>query len=113
MTKKNLDGLKTYDGPNQSAKNLCTLAGVQYTYPSMKMNTHKELVKSLLIQMQDFHGASKPVVLLTDSLRLLEALAIMFEDTPIVEVVDMILDDAYERHAEVEAWREKHDKGSS
>ena len=100
MTKKNLDGLKTYDGPNQSAKNLCNLSGVQYTYPSMKMNTHKELVKSLLIQMRDLNGDSKPVVLLTDSLRLLEALAIMFEDTPIVEVVDMILDEAYARHEE-------------
>ncbi len=66
----------------------------------MKMNTHKELVKSLLIQMRDLNGSSKPVVLLTDSLRLLEALAIMFEDTPIVEVVDMILDEAYARHEE-------------
>jgi len=113
MTKKNLDGLKTYDGPNQSAKNLANLSGVTYNYPSMRMSTHKQLTKSLLFQMQDMHGNSKPVMLLTDSLRLLEALAIMFEDTPIVEVVDMILDDAYEKHAEIEAWREKHDKGSS
>ena len=100
MTKKNLDGLKTYDGPNQSAKNLCNLSGAQYTYPSMKMNTHKELVKSLIVQMRDLNGSSKPVVLLTDSLRLLEALAIMFEDTPIVEVVDMVLDQAYDMHKE-------------
>ena len=100
MTWKNLDGQKTYDGPNQSAKNLATLSGNAYTYPNMKMSTHKELIGSLLIHMKDLHGSSRPVVLLTDSLRLLEALAIMYEDTPIVEVVDMILDDAYSNYEE-------------
>ena len=100
MNKKNLDGLKNYDGPNQSAKNLANLSGATYNYPSMKMNTHKQLTKSLLFQMQDMHGNSKPVMLLTDSLRLIEALAIMFEDTPIVEVVDMLLDQAYAQYQE-------------
>jgi len=96
----NLDGLKTYDGPNQSAKNLCTVSGSHYTYPGMKISTHSQIAKSLVMQIRELHGPSKPVVLLTDSLRLLEALAIMFEDTPIVEVVDMILDQAYANHEE-------------
>tara|TARA_A100000172_G_scaffold29345_1_gene17379 strand:+ start:238 stop:579 length:342 start_codon:yes stop_codon:yes gene_type:complete len=100
ITWKSLDGLKTYDGPNQSAKNLCDLSGVQYAYPNMKMSVHTRVAQSIVLDLKQLHGDSKPVVLLTDSLRLLEALAIMFEDTPIVEVVDMILDEAYARHEE-------------
>ena len=48
--------------------------------------------------MKELHGESKPVVFLTDSLRIIEALAVLFEDTPLVEVVDMIYDMAHDMH---------------
>ena len=92
----NQDFQRTYDGPNQSARNLTTLSGKQYNHPNMRMETHREIFKSMLFHMKELHGESKPVVFLTDSLRLIEALAVLFEDTPIVEVVDMIYDMAHE-----------------
>ena len=103
MTKKNqdsLDGMKLYDGQNQSARNLLLFSGKAYNYPNMRMETHRQLVKSLLFQMQDLHGNSKPIMLLTDSFRLIEVLAIMFEDTPLIEVVDMLYDMAHAMHEE-------------
>ena len=101
MTKKNQynqDFQKTYDGPNQSARNLTTLSGKQYSHPNMRMETHREIFKSMLFHMNERHGESKPVVFLTDSLRVIEALAVLFEDTPIVEVADTLYDMAYDIH---------------
>tara|TARA_R110002012_G_scaffold76887_3_gene194428 strand:- start:170 stop:505 length:336 start_codon:yes stop_codon:yes gene_type:complete len=106
MSKKNLDGQKTYDGLNQSAKNLVlfgALSGQGYANPGMKMTTLRTMIGNMKIEMESLMGTSKPVMILTDSLRLLEALAIKYEDTPIVEVVDMILDEAYENYQEKES----------
>ena len=94
----NQDFQKTYDGPNQSARNLTTLSGKQYSHPNMRMETHRAIFKSMLLHMKELHGESKPVVFLTDSLRIIEALAVLFEDTPLVEVVDMIYDMAHDMH---------------
>ena len=67
------------------------------------MTTLRTMIGNMKIEMESLMGTSKPVMILTDSLRLLEALAIKYEDTPIVEVVDMILDEAYENYQEKES----------
>ena len=106
MTKKNQDGQKTYDGPNQSAKNIAlfgAIAGQGFGNPGMKVSTMKTMMTSIKRQLAGLAGeATKTTVILTDSVRLLEALAIKYGDTPIVEVVDMLLDEAYEAYAEKE-----------
>ena len=96
------DSQKTYDGPNQSARNLAlfgAIAGQGYANPGMRMKTMKDAMKSIKEQLENLAGESTHVTMIvSDSTRLLEALSIRYGDTPIVEVVDMLLDEAYELH---------------
>tara|TARA_R110002167_G_C12533353_1_gene639324 strand:+ start:502 stop:813 length:312 start_codon:yes stop_codon:yes gene_type:complete len=98
MTKKNLDGQKTCDGQSQGPKRL-TIYG-NHINPQMRMKTLHEIARNTRMDMQNLHGLSLVAVTLTDSVLLLEALAIKYGDTPIVEVVNMLLDEAFENYEE-------------
>lgn len=102
MIKKNQDGQNDLDGLSPSAKNLIlfgTIAGTGFENPGMQMTTASKMLKSVKLQVEDLAGRpSQSVRILVDSMRLLEALAVKYGDTPIVDVVDMILDEAYELH---------------
>ena len=100
VVKKNPDFQKTYDGPNQSARNLTTLAGMQFNYPNMEMTTHTELIKSFHKHLETMYGESKMILVLNDTVRVLEALNVLFEFNPIAEVVNGIYDLAYESSSE-------------
>ena len=94
------DGRKTYDGPNQSAGNVSlfmAVAGNGFVNPNMGTNTLKKMldhVKKSLMTLAG--GETKATLILTDSLHLLEALAIRFGDLPIAEVVDTLMTEGYE-----------------
>jgi len=107
MIKKNQDGQNDLDGLSPSAKNLIlfgTIAGAGFENPGMQMVTASKMLKSVKLQVEDLAGRpSHSVRILTDSLRLLEALAIKYGDTPIVDVVDRLIDEAYELHEEATA----------
>ena len=92
---------KISDGRSQDAKKLILEGGLGFGNPGMKISTMKTMMSSIKRQVQDLSGeATKTTVILTDSIHLLEALSIKYGDTPIVEVVDMLLDDAYETFKE-------------
>ena len=98
MTKKNLDGQKTCDGQSQARRKLVMYGS--YINPQMKIKTLHEIARNTRMDMQNLHGLSLVAVTLTDSVLLLEALAIKYGDTPIVEVVNMLLDEAFENYEE-------------
>ena len=98
MTKKNPDGLISCDGPSRVPKRL-TIYG-NHINPQMRMKTLHEIARNTRMDMQNLHGLSLVAVTLTDSVLLLEALAIKYGDTPIVEVVNMLLDEAFENYEE-------------
>ena len=102
MIKKNQQpSQKISDGRSQDAKKLILEGGLGFGNPGMKISTMKTMMSSIKRQVQDLSGeATKTTVILTDSIHLLEALSIKYGDTPIVEVVDMLLDDAYETFKE-------------
>lgn len=98
MTKKNPDGLISCDGQSQGPKKFVIYG--DYINPRMKMKTLHTITRNVRMDMQALHGVSLAVVALTDSVQLLEALAIKYGDTPIVEVVDMLLDEAHDNYEE-------------
>tara|TARA_R110000824_G_C15119302_1_gene667898 strand:+ start:213 stop:524 length:312 start_codon:yes stop_codon:yes gene_type:complete len=98
MTKKNPDGLISCDGPSRAPKKLMIYGN--HINPQMKIKTLHEIARNTRMDMQNLHGLSLVAVTLTDSVLLLEALAIKYGDTPIVEVVNMLLDEAFENYEE-------------
>lgn len=103
MTKKNLDSLRTYAGPNQSARNLVEVAGIGFTYPAMSVQTHHLLLKNMREELQSIHGRSKLTDLLADSVALIDALQIKLRDMPIAECVDRLIDEAHEEQTRKES----------
>lgn len=96
MTKKNLDGQKNCDGQSQATRKLVMYGS--YINPQMKMKTLHQIARNTRMDMHELHGMSLVVVTLTDSVQLLEALAIKYGDTPITEVASMLLDEAHDNY---------------
>ena len=112
MTKKNLDGLdglRTYDGPSQSTKNLVNLSGIPFTYPSMSIRTHYQLLKSMRDSLRAMHGGSKMADLLDDSVALIDALQIKFDLMPVAEVMNATLNEAHDDYEEKAANAHKQE----
>tara|TARA_R110002020_G_scaffold23449_2_gene77958 strand:- start:1145 stop:1666 length:522 start_codon:yes stop_codon:yes gene_type:complete len=106
MIKKNQQpSQKISDGRSQDTKKLIVEGGLGFGNPGMRISTMKTMMSSIKRQVQELSGeATKTTVILTDSIHLLEALSIKYQDTPIVEVANMLLDDA---HDDYEASKEK------
>ena len=95
MTKKNQDSQRTSDGPSPEV-----MSG-GFANPGMRLSTIKMSLVNFKQVIERLAGeATRTTVVLTDSVRLLEALAIRYGDTPIVEVADMLLDEANKHHEE-------------
>ena len=92
---------KTSDGQSQAVKSGgLKYPGIRLGTMGMILNSTKAAINNLLEELE-FREGTRATLILSDNIELVRALYIKYGDTPLVEVIDMLLDEAHDNHVKM------------